>query len=93
VKISTGDEQSAGPCNEQVTEGDASGPDKSKPKRSRFSRRHMAKSEPASRVHESVDGTQDSDVTAVSSGEGQPLTQSSAMVYELHSNIDLKVLH
>ena len=40
----------------------------------------MAKSEPASRVHESVDGVQDSDVTAASSGEGQPMSQSSVMV-------------
>ena len=76
--------QPAGPSNEQLTEGDASGTEKSKPKRSRFSRRHMARSEPASRVHESVDGAQDSDVTAVSSGEGQPLLQSSAMVNQLH---------
>jgi hypothetical protein len=80
VKDSTGDEsQSAGLTNEGPADVDASGNDKPKSKRARFGRRHQSKSEPASRVHESVDGAQDSDVTAVSSGEGQPIPQSAAM--------------
>lgn len=65
---------SAEPSSEQLAEGYISGIDKAKPKY-RSGRRQMAKSEPASRLEESFDGTQDSDITAVSSGEGQPLLQ------------------
>jgi hypothetical protein len=72
--------QSAGSSNEPMTEGDVSGADRPKPKRGRVSRRNMAKTEPASRVQELHDGAQDSDVTAVSSGEGQPMQQGPAMV-------------
>jgi hypothetical protein len=80
TKGSTGDEsQITGPSNEPFNEGDGADTSKPKPKNPRNSRRNMAKSEP-SRAHESVDGGQDSDVTAVSSGEGQPLLQGSAMV-------------
>jgi len=46
-------------------------------------RRQMAKSEP-SRVNESTDGGHDSDVTAVSSGEGQPLSHGPAMVISIN---------
>lgn len=59
-----------------ATEGNASGADKPNPKRPRFAnRRHIAKSEPATRWNESIDGTQDSDGTPFSSGEGQALLQ------------------
>ncbi|KAL5314080.1 hypothetical protein ACEPPN_018504 [Leptodophora sp. 'Broadleaf-Isolate-01'] len=77
---STADEfQSAGISND-ITEGEMSGTDKPKPKRARFSnRRHQAKSEPATRLNDSLDGQQDSDLTAVSSGEGQPLLQNAAV--------------
>jgi hypothetical protein len=46
----------------------------------------MVKSEPASRLDESLDGAQDSDITAVSSGEGQPLLQSSMVSGHLFCN-------
>lgn len=62
------------PPYEQSTEAESAA-DKPKPRRSRIARRHVAKSEPASRLQDSVDGAQDSDVTAVSSGESQPLLQ------------------
>ncbi|KAE9376691.1 hypothetical protein N431DRAFT_183043 [Stipitochalara longipes BDJ] len=62
-----------------MTEGEASAADKPKLKRSRLSRRHLAKSEPGNRVIVSNDGQQDSDLTAVSSGEGQPLLATSTM--------------
>ena len=65
--------------NDHPTEGDTSTADKPK-KRARFSRRDLAKSEPASRLQDSHDGQQDSDVTAVSSGEGQPLLQPLPLV-------------
>jgi hypothetical protein len=64
----------------QMTEGEASAADKPKLKRTRFSRRHLAKSEPGNRAIGTNDGQQDSDLTAVSSGEGQPLLASSPMV-------------
>jgi hypothetical protein len=64
----------------QMTEGEASTADKPKTKRSRLSRRHLAKSEPGNRAIVSHDGQQDSDLTAVSSGEGQSLLATSAMV-------------
>jgi hypothetical protein len=63
-----------------MTEGEASAADKPKLKRSRLSRKHLAKSEPGNRAVVSNDGQQDSDLTAVSSGEGQPLLASSTMV-------------
>jgi hypothetical protein len=63
-----------------MTEGEASAADKPKLKRSRLSRRHLAKTEPGNRTIVSHDGQQDSDLTAVSSGEGQPLLATSAMV-------------
>jgi len=53
--------------------------DKTKHKR-RYSRRHLARSEPANRTHESMDGAQESDVTPISSGEGYPISQLPAMV-------------
>lgn len=73
MKDSTADESlSAEQSTEQLAEDSISGTDKTKFKR-RNGRRQMAKSEPAGRLEDSFDGTQDSDVTAVSSGEGQPL--------------------
>jgi hypothetical protein len=63
-----------------MTEGEASAADKPKMKRSRVSRRHVAKSEPGKRAILSHDGQQDSDLTAVSSGEGQPLLTASVLV-------------
>lgn len=71
--------QSAGPSDEQ-SKGDAAASSKSKSKRGRSLRRNVAKSDPPSKLAESHDGAQDSDVTAVSSGEGQPLLQSSTTV-------------
>jgi len=80
TKGSTGDEsQITGPSNEPFNGDDGADTSKPKHKNPRNSRRNMAKSEP-SRAHESVDGGQDSDITAVSSGEGQTLLQGSAMV-------------
>jgi hypothetical protein len=64
----------------QMTEGEASAADKPKLKRARFSRRLLAKSEPGNRAIGTHDGQQDSDLTAVSSGEGQPLLPTSVMV-------------
>jgi hypothetical protein len=75
MKDSTADEShSAEQSTEQLAEGYISGTEKAKPKR-RNGRRQLAKSEPAGHLEDSFDGTQDSDVTAVSSGEGQPLLQ------------------
>lgn len=71
-------DSSAGPSNDQLPEGDLSTNDKSKPKRSRY-KRQLSRSDPSSRGIDQTDGQQDSDVTAVSSGEGQPF-QGSAMV-------------
>ena len=68
-----------------MTDAEASTADKPKLKRSRFSRRHMAKSEPGNRVIVSHDGQQDSDLTAVSSGEGQPLLTAPDFVRYLFS--------
>jgi hypothetical protein len=68
-----------------MTDAEASTADKPKLKRSRFSRRHMAKSEPGNRVIVSHDGQQDSDLTAVSSGEGQPLLMAPDFVRYLFS--------
>ncbi|CAG8981855.1 hypothetical protein HYALB_00009530 [Hymenoscyphus albidus] len=62
------------PSHEISTEAEST-TDKPKSKRSRIARRHVAKSEPASKLQDSVDGGQDSDITVVSSGEGQPLLQ------------------
>jgi hypothetical protein len=55
---------------EGVTENENSYPAKSKLKRARGTRRVVAKSEPPSQSHKLVEGVIDSDVTAVSSGEG-----------------------
>lgn len=80
--ISTADEsQSAGVSND-ITEVETSTADK--PKR-RHNRRYQAKSEPT-RPNDSLDGQQDSDVTAVSSGEGQPLLQNAAAVCHFTTN-------
>ena len=73
------DYQSAGPSDEPLN-GDAAATSKSKSKRGRSLRRNVAKSEPLSKLAESHDRAQDSDVIAVSSGEGQPLLQSSTTV-------------
>jgi len=78
---STADEMGpVGQMDGHMTEGEASAIDKLKLKRSRLSRRHLAKSEPGNRVIVSNDGQQDSDLTAVSSGEGQPLLATSITV-------------
>lgn len=45
----------------------------------------MAKSEPGNRVIVSHDGQQDSDLTAVSSGDGQPLLIAPAFVRHIFS--------
>jgi hypothetical protein len=83
---STADELApVGQMDGQMTEGEASGIDKPKLKRSRLSRRHLAKSEPGNRVIVSNDGQQDSDLTAVSSGEGQPLLSASITVRQSFS--------
>lgn len=78
LNSSMADEQSVGPSNEQLTEGDLSTNDKSKPKRSRH-KRQLSRSDPANRGMDQTDGQQDSDFTAVSSGEGQAF-QGSAVV-------------
>ena len=44
-------------------------------RRNRSVRRHNAKSEPAGRTGESTEGVRESDMTATSSGEAQPLLQ------------------
>ena len=49
-----------------------------KSKRSGHARR-LNKSEPTGHFEDSFDGAQDSDVTAVSSSEGQPLLQGLAV--------------
>jgi len=77
----TGDEStSAGQSTEPATEAEASGNSKPKPKRARHSRRHMAKSEPSSRNPDGNDGAQDSDITAIGSGEGQPVLSNTVVV-------------
>jgi hypothetical protein len=68
-----------------MTDAEASTADKPKLKRSRLSRRHTAKSEPGNRVIVSHDGQQDSDLTAVSSGDGQPLLIASTFVRYIFS--------
>jgi hypothetical protein len=75
-----------------MTDAEASTADKPKLKRSRFARRHMAKSEPGNRVIVSHDGQQDSDLTAVSSGEGQPLLVASSSVRYIFSPCLLSML-
>ncbi|XMA10963.1 hypothetical protein WAI453_003754 [Rhynchosporium graminicola] len=76
---STGDDPQSTDLPLEIAEEDISGIDNPNPKRARFSnRRHEAKSEPTTR-NDSLDGQQDSDLTAVSSGEGQPLMQNAAM--------------
>lgn len=69
-----------------MTEGEASAADKPKLKRSRLSRRYLAKSEPGNRAIIANDGQQDSDLTAVSSGEGQPLLATSTMVSQFSAS-------
>jgi hypothetical protein len=76
---STANDQSAGPSSDQLTEGDTSAAEKAK-RRPRFSRRHLARSEPPSQLQIQNDGQQDSDVTVVSSGEGHSLLQAPAAV-------------
>ena len=76
---STANDQSAGPSSDQLAESDTSAAEKAK-RRPRFSRRHMARSEPPSQLQIQNDGQQDSDVTAVSSGEGHSLLQAPAAV-------------
>ena len=72
----TGSESpSAGPLPELVIKAEESS--RPKTKRTRFSRRNLAKSEPSRVSH---DGAQDSDITAASSGEGQPSLQNIGMV-------------
>lgn len=63
-----------------MTDGEVSAVDRPRIKRTRLPRRHLAKSEPGNLPIVSHDGQQDSDLTAVSSGEGQPLLVTSAMV-------------
>ena len=77
---STADESHSTTIRNDIDEGNNTlGFDKPKPKRTRSSnRRHQAKSEPTNRPNNSLDGQQDSDMTAVSSGEGQPLLQNAA---------------
>jgi hypothetical protein len=79
ASTSTTNDQSAGPSSDQLTEGDTSAAEKAK-KRPRFSRRHLARSEPPSQLQIQSDGQQDSDLTAVSSGEGHSLLQASPSV-------------
>ena len=73
------------------TEGELSGVNRPKMKRTRFNRRHLAKSEPGNRVNGS-DGQQDSDMTAVSSGEGQSLN-AHAHTSPMVSYSSIMVLH
>ncbi|TVY34653.1 Heavy metal tolerance protein [Lachnellula subtilissima] len=70
-----GESPSAGPLPESVTKAEESS--RPKPKRTRFSRRNLATSEPSRVSH---DGAQDSDIPAASSGEGQPSLQNIGMV-------------
>ncbi|TVY17749.1 Heavy metal tolerance protein [Lachnellula arida] len=64
----------AGPLPESVVKAEESS--KPKQKRTRFSRRNLAKSEPSRVSH---DGAQDSDIAAASSAEGQPVLQNTGM--------------
>ena len=57
--------------------------EKTKSKRSRSSRRRASKSEPSRLQDAAHDGAQDSDVTAVNSGESQPLRPSDLIVSSL----------
>lgn len=69
-----------GPSEIELTEAEveALGIEKPKYKHNRASRRHKTKSQPpASRLQYSLDGTQDSKMTAFGSGEGQITTASS----------------
>ncbi len=75
-----------------MTDAEASTADKPKLKRSRLSRRHVAKSEPGNRVIVSHDGQQDSDLTAVSSGEAQPLLIAPTFVRDIFSQSLLSML-
>jgi len=85
---STADESHSTTIRNDIDEGNNTlGFDKPKPKRTRSSnRRHQAKSEPTNRPNNSLDGQQDSDMTAVSSGEGQPLLQNAAAVCHFTTN-------
>ncbi|TAQ86264.1 hypothetical protein B7494_g5424 [Chlorociboria aeruginascens] len=75
-EVTSSENQSAGPSNQQPSEGDASSVHKPKPKRTRHARRYQAKSEPASRANESMDGVYDGDMTSAGSGEGQAISQA-----------------
>lgn len=83
---STGDDSLSAGISNDLTEGEMSGTDKPKPKRPRSNRRHQTKSEPATQINDSLNGQQDSDLTAVSSGEGQPLLQNAAAVCHFTTN-------
>jgi hypothetical protein len=75
--------------NNTIMDGDVSTTEKSKFKRVRFpNKRLLAKSEPASRARESLDGQQDSDVTTAGSSEGQSIIQAPSTV----SNIQYSML-
>ncbi len=80
--LSTADELPSAEVSNDITEVEMPAADK--PKR-RHNRRHQTKSEPT-RTNDSLDGQQDSDVTAVSSGEGQPLLQNVAAVCHFTTN-------
>ena len=85
---STADESHSTSITNDIGEGDNTyESDKPKPKRTRSSnRRHQAKSEPSNRPNDSLDGQQDSDMTVVVSGEGQPLLQNVAAVCHFTTN-------
>ncbi|RDL42197.1 p-loop containing nucleoside triphosphate hydrolase [Venustampulla echinocandica] len=70
----------------QPTETEASLVNKPKPKHSRPPRRHTSTSDLASKLQDPCDGVQDSDMTAVSSSESQPLLQSSSNASALQRN-------
>lgn len=76
-KDSTADESQSLEAIEQLPEGerDNTGTVIVKPKLSGYERRRGVKSDQAGRLEDSFDGGQDSDTTAMSSGEGQPLLQ------------------
>jgi hypothetical protein len=69
----------AGPSTEQSQRAEESAIEKPKSKRSKTSRRSVAKSEP-NRFHDSHDGAQDLDMTAIGSGDGQLLLQTPSVV-------------
>lgn len=79
-KESTEDDFQSAALNKRATGDECSGSEAPKRRRSGSARRNVTKSEPGSHGHHTHDGSQDSDVTVVSSGEGHTLLPVSAMV-------------